>query len=114
MTISWYSISISIPYSQNEFKGFFSVNNINNIVQSFYQTIRDQYNNEVTDFTTNLLIAAGTRTIPGSRTWSSNNNNTDNIFSSLFSANGTIFSVTTPFDYQVFDVKAIGLVTQQD
>jgi hypothetical protein len=114
MTISWYSISISIPYSSNEFKGFFSVNNINNVVQSFYQTIRDEYHNEVTNFTTNLLVDAGTRTIPGSRTWSSNNNNTDNIFSSLFSANGTIFRVTTPFNWQDFDVRAIGLVTQQD
>ena len=57
MTISWYSISIVSPIDGIIFNGYFSVNNVTNLVISFYETI-----NGSTNFNNNILIPTGTGT----------------------------------------------------
>ena len=51
MTISWYSISIFLQGGEGIFNGYFSVNNDNNSIISFYETI-----NGSTNFQNNILV----------------------------------------------------------
>lgn len=61
MTISWYSISISLQSGVAIFNGYFSVDNDTNLVTSFYETI-----NGSTNFNNNILIPTGTGVVTGS------------------------------------------------
>jgi hypothetical protein len=92
MTISWYSMSISLQSGGRViFNGYFSVNNITNLVTAFYETI-----NGSTNFNNNIL---GPATDP----WSA-----DNVFTSdlSFTYNGVnitsillqnTFNTSTPY-----------------
>jgi len=56
MTISWYSISISLQSGGGAiFNGYFSVDNDTNLLTAFYETI-----NGSTNFNNNILIPTGT------------------------------------------------------
>jgi hypothetical protein len=56
MTISWYSIIISLQSGEGViFNGYFSVDNTSNLVTAFYETI-----NGSTNFNNNILIPTGT------------------------------------------------------
>lgn len=55
MTISWYSIAISLQSGGSEiFNGYFSVDNTTNLVTAFYETI-----NGSTDFNNNIYVNNG-------------------------------------------------------
>ena len=62
MTISWYSIAISLQSGGGSiFNGYFSVDNTTNLVTAFYETI-----NGSTDFNNSILIPTGTGVAVGS------------------------------------------------
>jgi len=61
MTISWYSISISLQSGGAIFNGYFSVDNNTNLVTAFYETI-----NGSTNFNNNILLPTGTGIPAGS------------------------------------------------
>lgn len=62
MSVSWYSISISLVSTDEKvYEGYFSVNNNTNLVIGFYETI-----NGYTNFTNNTLIPTGTGSVYGS------------------------------------------------
>jgi hypothetical protein len=78
-TISWYNINISLqPGVETIFKGYFSVNNNENIVKSFYETI-----NGSTNFNDNLLVTNGLPselTYEGYTVYTKNNIQYDNAY----------------------------------
>ena len=78
-TISWYNINISSePDVEAFFKGYFSVNNNENIINSFYETI-----NGTTNFNDNLLVTNGLPselTYEGYTVYTKNNIQYDNAY----------------------------------
>jgi hypothetical protein len=102
MTISWYSIYISLsPEGNRIFNGYFSVDNTTNVVQSFYETI-----DNVTNFTNKILLAVDTYSVPYSTGYPLKNNN---IFEAgFFTDNGTLIGVTQ-FSFYDIQVIEIGL-----
>lgn len=54
MTISWYSISISLQSGEIIFNGYFSVDDTANLVTAFYETV-----NGYTDFNNNIYVNNG-------------------------------------------------------
>jgi len=80
-TISWYNINISSqPGAEVFFKGYFSVNNNENIINSFYETI-----NGSTNFNDNLLVTNGLPselTYEGYTVYTRNNIQYDNAYES--------------------------------
>ena len=54
MTVSWYSISISLPSNTAILNGYFIVDNSSNLVAAFYETI-----NGTTNLNNNILIPTG-------------------------------------------------------
>ena len=80
-TISWYNINIySQPGAEVFFKGYFSVNNNENIVKGFYETI-----NGSTNFNDNLIVTNGLPselTYYGYTVYTRNNIQYDNAYES--------------------------------
>jgi hypothetical protein len=83
MTLSYYFISISLQSGEgNIFNGYFSVDNTNNIIQSFYNAI---------DITNNILIT--TLTTFANTTGTHNNTTSNNLFlNNKFPVGGTTIS----------------------